>query len=127
MTTPVPKILVTDDDDDARRLLAAILRGAGFEVREAPSGEEALKVLGEGPFDLLVLDRSMPGLSGLDVLRALKERHVKIKTLIISAYGEEELWAEAFALGALDYLLKPYSPNHVLGEIKKTLAKEIPK
>jgi len=127
VTAPVPKILVTDDDDDARRLLATILRGAGFEVREVPSGEAALKVLGEEPFDLLVLDRSMPGLSGLDVLRELKERRIKVKTLMISGYGEEELWAEAFALGALDYLLKPYSPNHVLSEIKKTLAKEVPR
>lgn len=127
MADPAAKILVTDDDDDARRLLATILRGAGFEVKEASSGEEALDIIGKETFDLVILDRSMPGMSGLDVLRTMKERKIKLRTLMLSAYGEEDLWAEAFKLGALDYLLKPYSPKHVLAEIRKNLDKEIPK
>jgi len=127
MADPAAKILVTDDDDDARRLLAAILRGAGFDVREAPSGEDALEIIAKETFDLVILDRSMPGMSGLDVLRALKDKKIKVRALMLSAYGEEDLWAEAFKLGAMDYLLKPYSPKHVLGEIRKNLAKEMPK
>lgn len=120
------KVLVVDDDNDARRLLAAILKGAGFDVAEAPSGEEGLDLIRAQKYDLVLLDRSMPGMSGLDVLRVMKEEGIRLRTLMISAYGEEELWAEAFKLGALDYLLKPYSPNHVLGEIKKALAREFP-
>jgi len=114
-------ILVVDDEDSGRTLLREILLEAGYEVLEAADGIMALMLLERRPVDLLITDRSMPGLGGLELLKKLKEQKMMIPTLMVSAYGEESFWGQAVGLGAVDYLLKPFKAEEVLKVVQKTL------
>jgi len=108
------KILVVDDDKTARILLADVLKAEGFEVVEAEDGREALKMIQSQSIDLVMTDRSMPGMDGLALLKVLTERYSSIPVVIISAYGEEKLWGEALQLGAKEYLVKPFKAQEIL-------------
>ncbi len=115
------KILVVDDDKNARAVLRDILIANAYDVMEAGDGQEALGIVHRDSVDLIITDRSMPGLDGLALLRALREEKRGLPVLMISAYGEERLWAEAIGLGAKDYILKPFDPDSVLKEVRKYL------
>jgi len=117
-------ILLVDDDASARELLRNVLEPEGYLLIEAVDGQEALQMIEKHPVDLLITDRSMPGMGGLDLLRALKEAKKNIPSLMISAYGEEKMWGDAIGLGARDYLLKPFKTDDVLNLVKKILAGE---
>jgi len=116
------KILVVDDEKTARLLLADILKADGYAVVEAADGREALDIIQSQPIDLVMTDRTMPGMDGLALLKALSERHNAIPVVVISAYGEEKLWGEALQLGAKDYLLKPFKAQDILKVVKRYLA-----
>ncbi len=116
------RILVVDDDRTARLLMSDILRLEGFEILEAEDGQVALKLLDTEKVDLIITDRSMPGMGGMDLLRALKERKSIIPTIVVSAFGEESLWGEAIGLGAQEYMLKPFAAADVVKLVKKCLA-----
>jgi CheY-like chemotaxis protein len=120
-------ILVVDDDKAVRGLLLDILRPEKFTLLEADDGQTALEVIAKERVDLLIADRAMPGLGGLELLKALRDQGKTIPSVIISAYGEEELWGEAIALGATDYLLKPFSAAAVLKVVRKSLSGETKK
>jgi CheY-like chemotaxis protein len=115
-------ILVADDDQHTRELLGEILRGEGFHVLEALDGDQALKLIEKQPVDLLITDRTMPVLGGLELLRRLQQDKRSIPSLMISAYGEEELWGEAIGLGARDYILKPFKAGEVVALVKKVFS-----
>jgi CheY-like chemotaxis protein len=115
------KILIVDDDPTMRSLLREILTGRRYDVVEAQDGQEALDKIHKETIDLLITDRAMPGMGGLDLLRALREEKREIPALLISAYGDEELWASAIGLGAEDYLLKPFSTESVMRVVKRKL------
>ncbi len=88
---------------------------------DAADGLLALEVLEKRAVDLLITDRSMPGLDGLELLRKVREKGIQIPALMISAYGEESFWGQAIGLGAVDYLLKPFKSAEVLKIVQKTL------
>lgn len=115
------RILVVDDDHMSRTLLRDILVPEGYQVREADDGELALEFLGRESFDLMILDRAMPRLGGLELLQALQKKKMTLPVLMISAYGEEALWGKAISLGAQDYLVKPFDGETVLNAVKKCL------
>ena len=117
-------ILVVDDDPSGRTLLREILLIDGYSVLEAEDGEFALELLSSRPVDLIVTDRSMPRMDGLQLLLKLKEMKKTIPVLMISGYGEESLWGQAIGLGAVDYLLKPFKAEEVLKVVGKTLGKK---
>ena len=117
-------ILVVDDDPTGRALLREILVEVGYNVLEAEDGEFALELLEKRPVDLLITDRAMPRLDGLELLAKLKEKELSIPSLVISAYGEETLWGQAIGLGAVDYLLKPFKAEDVLKIVSKALGKK---
>jgi DNA-binding response OmpR family regulator len=114
-------ILVVDDDDDNRSILREFLLEADYDVLEAADGVIALGLLEKRAVDLLITDRAMPGLGGLELLTKLREKKMMIPTLMISAYGEEAFWAQAVGLGAVDYLLKPFKPEDVLTLVQNAL------
>jgi YesN/AraC family two-component response regulator len=121
---PVPKpkkILIVDDDVRIRALLKEILSSGPYEVIEAQNGKEGLERVHKEHIDLIITDRSMPVLDGLGLLKALKEEKRQIPTLMISAYGDEDVWAEAIGLGAEDYVLKPFSTESVMKVVEKNL------
>ena len=81
----------------------------------------ALGILEKRSVDLLITDRSMPGLGGLELLAKLRENKNRVPALMVSAYGEESFWGQAIGLGAADYLLKPFKAADVLTCVEKVL------
>jgi DNA-binding response OmpR family regulator len=114
-------ILVVDDDDAARAILRDMLTDAGYDVVEAADGVIALGIMEKRTVDLMITDRSMPGLGGLELMGKLKEKKKLVPTLMVSAYGEESFWGTAIGLGAVDYLLKPFKAEDVLKIVEKSL------
>jgi two-component system, OmpR family, response regulator PrrA len=113
-TAPVPRVLLVDDHPDIRSMLSLALARAAVGVLTACDGQEALELIerdlhaGQPMVDLIVLDVMMPGLSGSDVLRALRARFTELPpVLIISALDSPAHVEELLGLGAADYLSKP--------------------
>lgn len=99
-------ILLVEDDEATRSLVAANLRGHGFAVREAPDGEEALRLWEAQRPDVLLLDLGLPGMDGLSVIRRVR-RDAQTPIIVLSARDQERDKVEALDLGADDYLAKP--------------------
>ncbi len=119
-------ILIVDDDAAVRDILREILLAADYDVVEAADGIMALTIIERRPVDLLITDRSMPGLGGLELLKKLKEIKKSVPALMVSGYGEESMWGQAIGLGAVDYLLKPFQSSDVLKLVQK-MVKEVKK
>jgi len=110
------RILVVDDDENILSLERTILEQKGFEVTTAGGGKEALRILGEQPFDLVLLDVMMPEVDGFTVCRRIKE-DAKLKDLpviFLTAKGGGEALAEGFESGAIMYINKPFTANKLL-------------
>jgi two-component system KDP operon response regulator KdpE len=118
-------ILVVDDEAPMRRLLATNLRASGYAVRSAADGSEALRLLEEYPFDLLLLDINMPGPNGLQVLETAR-RDTDIPVLIVSARGRERDRVGALELGADDYLCKPFGVSELVARVNALLRRVTP-
>jgi DNA-binding NtrC family response regulator len=107
------KVLIVDDETIMRESLAGWLERDGHAVQTARSGEEALKKCRENRFDILLLDIKMEGMSGLEVLRRVKEGDADVAVVMITAYGSIATAIEAMKNGAFDYMLKPFDPNEL--------------
>ena len=117
-------ILVVDDDTRLRELLQRYLAEQGFRVTTAGDAGEARDFLRSLAFDLLVLDIMMPGESGLDLLRALREEQ-RVPVLLLTAMDEVENRIEGFESGADDYLSKPFEPRELLLRINAVLRRAV--
>ena len=115
------KILIVDDELIMRESLAGWLERDGHTVQTAPSGEDALEKLKETRFDILLVDIKMEGISGLDVLRHVKESDPDVAVVMITAYGSIPTAIEAMKNGAYDYMLKPFDPNELGVLIEKII------
>ncbi len=113
------KILVVDDEETMRRSLADILLLEGYQVQTAASGEAALDILGSERYDLILLDLRMPGMDGLQVLKAAAQIAPDSMVIFLTAHGSLESAIEALRLDAFDYLLKPASPQQVIASVGK--------
>lgn len=120
------RVLVVEDEDDVRELLKTILTGNGFEVFTASSGEEALVKVGEVEPDLVVLDLVLPGLSGLEVCRLLKNKESTrcVKVLFVSALDRDVDLRYAFEAECDGYLAKPFTVAELLLSVDRVLAGE---
>jgi len=107
------KILIVDDELIMRESLAGWLERDGHIVQTATSGEEALEKVKETQFDIFLVDIKMEGISGLDVLRSVKETDPDADVVMITAYGSIPSAIEAMKDGAYDYMLKPFDPNEL--------------
>ena len=115
-----PRVLVVDDEPNIRRALRVWLADHGYDVRLAASGEEALDAAAVAPPDVVILDLVLPGLSGLEVCRGLREWS-QAPILVLSARGEERDKIEALDLGADDYLTKPFGMGELLARLRAIL------
>lgn len=116
------KVLVVDDEDSVREIYRHEFINNGYTVVVAADGEEGLLKAGEETPDIVLLDIMLPKMSGIEVLRALKENELTKKTpvLLLTNLGEETIIKEGFELGADGYLLKvSYTPSQVVEEVKK--------
>jgi len=101
------RILVVEDEPDIRRILQIFLTEKGFQVKVADQPARALEILEQGPVDLILSDVRMPGMSGIDLLRCLKQRDPEIELVLMTAYSSVKDAVEAIQLGAADYVEKP--------------------
>ena len=115
------KILIVDDELIMRESLAGWLERDGHDVQTAVSGEEALEKVKETQFDIFLVDIKMEGISGLDVLRSVKESDPDADVVMITAYGSIPSAIEAMKDGAYDYMLKPFDPNELGVLIEKII------
>lgn len=110
-------ILLVDDQKSLRRSLSLMLEGAGFATEEAENGEEALHYLATHQYDLVITDLRMDGMSGIDLLREIKQSNPKLPVILITAYGSIDSAVDAMRLGAFDYLTKPFREQDILEKI----------
>jgi two-component system response regulator RegA len=110
----VAKILIADDDDRYRERLAKALTARGLEVFPAANAEEALDLASAHALELAALDLRLPGGSGLDLLRALKQKRPNLRVVIVTGYGSIATATEAIREGALHYLTKPVDADDLL-------------
>ncbi|MDP7567796.1 MAG: bifunctional response regulator/alkaline phosphatase family protein [Flavobacteriales bacterium] len=115
------KILWADDEIDLLKPHIIYLEGKGYDLTSAKSGDEALEILEENKFDLIFLDENMPGLTGLETLTIIKEKHANIPVIMITKSEEESIMEEAIGSKIADYLIKPVNPNQILLAIKKNI------
>lgn len=115
------KILLIEDDASGRELALFNLKKAGYIVEAAANGSQGLDALKNQPFDLVVTDVEMPGISGIDVLKEIKKQYPSVPVIIITAYANVEMAVEAMKLGAEDFLGKPFGRDHLLLIVKRAL------
>ncbi|MBB6448996.1 two-component system response regulator ResD [Geomicrobium halophilum] len=114
------KILVVDDEERIRRLLRMYLEREDYEIHEAENGEDALQMAEEVDYDLILLDLMMPGMDGIEVLKALRKTKAT-PVAILTAKGEEAERVQGFEEGTDDYIVKPFSPREVILRVKALL------
>ncbi|MET7691779.1 response regulator [Streptomyces sp. NPDC005483] len=117
------RVLIADDDSDIRDLVAFKLTQSGHEVTAVEDGMAALKVARTQPVDLALLDVRMPGMSGLDVCRELREapETATLPVIMITARSQEGDVEVGFAAGADDYIIKPFSPRELSSRVTAVL------
>jgi two-component system phosphate regulon response regulator PhoB len=120
------RILLVDDDVEVRDVVGAMLEAVGFEIASAATGEDGLKELEARAIDLVVLDWTLPGMSGLDLCRAVRARWTKTPVLFLTANATSRDVVDAFAGGADDYVVKPFrAPElgaRIFGLLRRTSA-----
>ncbi len=117
------RVLVVDDEAPIRDLCARVLTRSGFAVTMASTGEDAVRQLQDGPFDLVISDIRMPGISGMDVLTTAKTLYPSIAVILITGFGTNEVADRANQSGADRILLKPFDALELLAMVRKILAK----
>ncbi len=115
------QLLIVDDDDKIRTVLSEALESDTLSVRTAASGEAALEALSEGQADVVLADVRMPGMSGLEFLRVLKERDGKPSVILMTAYEDLPTVAAAMRDGAVEFLIKPLDLIQLRSTLRRVL------
>jgi len=108
------KVLVVEDEALVRACYLRILVGSQCQVREVDNGLDALQLMQQQPFDVVLLDQSMPDMDGMAVLQSIKALWPETEVIMITGYPELESAKQAVRLGAYDYLAKPVGPDEVI-------------
>ncbi len=120
---PTRRILLVDDEPDIVDVCRRILEAEGYQVKTAPSGNAALEQAKQQPFDLLVTDIKMPGMDGLELVRAVKEIAPYSPCVIMTGFSTMDTALKALKLGVDDYVIKPFAPEELTIAINKALEK----
>jgi DNA-binding NtrC family response regulator len=121
MAARKPSILVVEDEAKLRRLVELQLAEEGFQVQSAPDAETGLQLVNKEPFDLVLTDFKLPGMTGLEFLQAVKRVDAELPVVIMTAYGTVESAVDAMKAGASDYVLKPFSLAELVIVVRKEL------
>ena len=119
------RMMVIDDDQVIRKGLKRILEQAGYEVEDFASGHLAIEELQRQSFDLVITDLKMPGMSGLDVLKAINVLQPEVPIVLITGYATVETAVEAMKHGAVDFIPKPFTPKDLLEKVVLALEKKV--
>jgi len=116
-----PQILWADDEIDLLKPHLMFLRSRGYDVTTATDGHDVLELIEQRPFDLIILDENMPGLTGLETLSRIKQRMPHTPVVMITKSEEENIMNQAIGQKIADYLIKPVNPNQILIALKRLL------
>ena len=113
-----PRILLVDDEDRFRTTMRKMLSGHGLDVTDVDNGQAALNALTAQPYDVVVLDLRMPGLDGVQTLKAMKALHPDLEVIILTGHASMDDAMAIMQLGGTEYLLKPCSVEELLDKIE---------
>ena len=116
-----PRVLVVDDDAMVRKAIERMLSSAGFDVTAVQDGREAVEVLGQSKFEAVLTDIMMPGMSGIDLLRAARETDLEIPVLLMTGAPDVKTAADAVQYGACDYIFKPVLPTDLARAMRRAI------
>jgi DNA-binding NtrC family response regulator len=116
-----PRVLVVDDEQIIRESLSFILQKEGYEVEDAPNGQQAYKKVAENPPDIVITDIEMPGMKGVDLLEKISQVSPQTFVIIITAYGSIETAIKALRMGAYDYILKPLDFDELVLRLRRLM------
>jgi len=119
MNPAQPPVLVVDDEKNMRRSLETLLGDEGYATRSAESAEEALRLLGQDSFLMVITDARLGGMSGYEFLARARTQWPELPTLMITAHATPKLAVEAIKAGAMDYLAKPFAPEELLHAVNR--------
>ena len=119
--TAQERILIIDDEGEMRELLAKVLEKNGYQVTAAADGGHALDLLEKEPMDLVVTDVRMPGMDGMEALKAIKELNPDTGVIVMTAFGSIDQAVQAVKEGAHDYISKPFKIDEMLLTIRNAL------
>ncbi|HZS07780.1 MAG TPA: response regulator, partial [Blastocatellia bacterium] len=117
------KILITDDELSMRELLELVFKREGHQITSAASGREALAAMEKDSFDLIITDVKMPDLTGIDLLKAVREQSPDTMVIMMTAFATINTAREAFKLGADDFIQKPFDVDEFKLIVRKALEK----
>ena len=115
------KILVVDDEVKVREMLHEILSRLGYECRTAASGREALHILKEDYFPIVISDIKMPEMSGIELLKEIKKNYPDIEVISITAYSENHTFVDVINAGASDFITKPFSREELEAKLSRVV------
>ena len=121
MTNLPAKVLLVEDDQAIATTLRRVLVGEGYEVATETTGEGGLLAVKNGPFDVVLTDLKLPGLSGLQLVRQVHPAHPRLPILMMTAHGTTESAIEAIQAGAYDYIVKPFEISELLRLVKQAV------
>lgn len=117
------RVLVVDDNTDFRTALIEYISSEGETVEGAPDGDEALEMFIRRPYDLIITDLNMPGLSGIELIRQIKRQNELTEFIIITGYASLDSAIEAVKIGAFDYIVKPFRMEEIMVALKNVKEK----
>jgi DNA-binding NtrC family response regulator len=118
-------ILVVDDEEQFLKVFSQRLEGRGMKVDTSSSGEDALKKVEGKNFDAIILDLAMPGMSGLETLKRIRDDNPDLQIIMLTGHGSVETGVEAMKSGAVDFLEKPADMNKIMEKIAEAKRKRI--
>jgi two-component system response regulator FixJ len=124
MPSDLQVVLVIDDDDAVRDSLTFLLRTVGIEVQSYPSAGAFLDAVAGAQLKCVITDVRMPGMSGIDLLRRLRELKIDVPVIVITGHGDVPLAVEAMKIGAADFLEKPFDDDTLLASVRSALERQ---
>ena len=121
---PGARILIVEDDPNTAEEIVACLRASGFDTEHSDDGVEALALATSGAFDGITLDRMLPRLDGLELLRALRQSGCEVPVLMVSALSDVDDRVTGLRAGGDDYLIKPFAPNELVARLEVLLRRQ---
>ena len=115
------KILAVDDEEALRIIVQDELSTLGYDVDVAEDGQDALQKLGEQKYDMVILDIFMPNVDGMEVLKQIREKNLAKKVIMLTGVNELKIARESLALGANDFITKPYDINNLIACINRVM------
>jgi len=117
----IPSILLVDDEEEFVLMLASYIRSHGFEVETALDASQALPLIDENTFDLIITDINLPGMNGIELIKKSREKKTGIPAIVITAYPAQWSQEEACKIGVLEYMVKPLDPEELIRVINRSL------